>query len=302
MGKCDKNQTSPKTMPPEDISPSVDYWSNIAADCVSNVGRTSAIAAVRLIDLVNQVSPLSAPGGVVLDVGAGTGAVTLAVAAHYPKTELVATDISPGMLDTISKRQLLNVSTVLGDARDLKNVISSHSGGRGGLTAFSHIFSTFVLQWMMDPVQAIRGVHHVMKPDGVLGIGIWGEQIDSYAVWERACKNLDPTSVIPDLFVDGAWRTPEQLENVLRELGFRDLKSETMMVPFEFMSAKEYATFWFEGKNPGAMKVIKAWKGDLKAVRAEVERIVQEDYDNGRSLALQVVLTTGKKVNDTSWI
>jgi len=287
-------------MPPEDISPSADSWSNTAADYVWNVGKTSAIAAVRLIDLVNQISPLSAPGGSVLDVGAGTGAVTLAVAALYPPTEIVATDISPDMLDTISKRRLLNVSTVLGDARDLTNVISSHSGGTGGLTAFSHIFSTFELQWMMDSVQAIREMYHVMKPDRVLGIGIWGEQINSYEVWERACKNLDPTSVIPDLFVDGAWRTPEQLENVLRKIGFRDLKSENMMVPVEFMSAKEYATFWFEGKTPGAMKVIEVWKGDLKAVGAEVEKIVQKDYDNRRSLALQIVLTIGKKVKDTS--
>jgi len=52
--------------------------------------------------------------------------------------------------------------------------------------------------------------------------------------------------VIPDLFVNGAWRTPEQLETVLKESGFGDLKSETMMLPFGFTSAKEYATFWFE--------------------------------------------------------
>lgn len=72
-------------------------WTTTAPTYSSNVGRSSALSASRLLQLTHILSSITNQS-LVLDVGTGTGAVTFAIASRFPKTNITATDISASML------------------------------------------------------------------------------------------------------------------------------------------------------------------------------------------------------------
>ena len=262
-------------------------WSSTAPSYCSNVGRTSALAASRLVELLNNQYPISI-NSKVLDNGAGAGAVTLAVASSFPGAHVVATDISPSMLTTISAYGLPNVTTHVIDAREL-----SRSLKRG---TYSHAFSTFMLQTIRAPLAALREMHDVLSPQGAVGIGVWARRNGPFEIWERACQSLDPAYELPSPFDDpNAWRTQPDLEFALKKVGFREVSSEEICMPFRFESAQAFMEFWFESNNPAMLQIMQNWKRDMGETKKAVEKVVREGYNNGRDICTWAVLGTGKK-------
>ena len=139
-------------------------------------------------------------------------------------------------------------------------------------------------------------MHSVLVPGGVIAIGVWWECNDVYDIWTKACQAVDPNYVFPPPFDDPhAWRTPEELSAKLAEVGFRDVKTETLMMDFGMESPEAFARFFLETQNPGATKSVQSWKGDLGPVRKQVLRIVQEQYGGGRDIGIGAVLGLGRK-------
>ncbi|MCJ1240722.1 hypothetical protein MMC14_008726 [Varicellaria rhodocarpa] len=274
-------------------------WSTTAPTYSSNVGRTSALAASRLISLAQTLSPIT-PSSSILDNGAGTGAITLAIAAAHPSTSILATDISGPMLTSItsastnsnqSKNQsFTKISTRVLDARSLTSTLKKDS--------FTHVFNTFMLQTITTPLDALREMHTVLKPngEGVIGIALWASRNDPFSIWRSACLSLDPDYTLPAPFDDPhAWRTVDELDSALRELGFRDVRCEEMRMPFTFESSAAFVEFWFGAKNPAAVKVMANWEGDGEEVRRRVARVVEEEYGGGKDVCTWAVLGVGRK-------
>ena len=262
-------------------------WSTTAKGYSANVGQSTGAAALRLVELVENLKPISA-SSYILDNGAGTGPVTQVLVSHHPSTRVLATDLSGPMLSVIDKEQYPNVKTQVLDARSLSKELQPVS--------FSHAFNTFMLQTITDPLTALREMHHVLQPGGVIGIAIWAKEVDVFTIWTKACKSIDPDyQMPPPLDDDAAWRTPEELGAALAETGFTDLKFDYCKMPFAFDSAEAFAQFWFGEKNPGATKVIDAYKGDLALVRSAMERVVREEYSDGSNIYLAGVLGVGRK-------
>lgn len=263
-------------------------WSTTAPTYSSNVGRTSILSASRLLEHVNQLSPISRES-TVLDNGAGTGAVTCAVASRFPGTRIRATDTSASMLTSIDAQQLLNVKTQVLDARYLCQAFESGT--------FSHVFSTFMLQTITTPLAAVQEMHAVLAPGGVVGIGIWAQRNGPFEIWEQACKSIDPTYNLPPPFDDPkAWRTREELEDALNKVGFSNVSSEDVTMPFSFESTEAFMQFWFGAKNPASVKVMSNWKGDMDEAKKAVARVVREEYRNGKDVKTWAVLGVGRKL------
>ena len=275
--------SSPNTQTPQHGSAP---FSATASTYASNVGRTSALSATRLIQLAHTTKPLT-PSSTVLDNGAGTGAATFAVAAQFPDTHVTATDISASMLDHIAS-QLRNVTTQVVDALKL----TSHFTDR----PFTHVFNTFVLQTITTPLDALREMHAVLAPGGVAGIALWARRNGPVDIWEEACLTLDPEYKNPPPFDDpNAWRTIGELEAAMEEVGFEDVRVEEARQPFEFESAEAFAKFWMETENPVPVKCRKGWSGDVEEARRAVVRVVRERHEDGKGIDTWAILGVGRK-------
>lgn len=233
----------------------------------------------------------------VLDNGAGTGAVTFAVATQFPSTQILSTDISDKMLDNISRAELPNVETRVLDARSLRPALQEKS--------FTHVFNAFMLQTIIDPSSAVRQMNAVLAAGGVVGIAIWGRRNGPFEVWERACQSLDPLYKLPSPFDDPhAWRTCDELDGELKAAGFIDVKAEEVTMPFPFEGPEEFSRFWFDAKNPAAEKCMSNWKGDWEGVKKAVKAVCREEYADGKDICTWAVIGLGKKAEgeDVPWV
>ncbi|KAL8823956.1 MAG: hypothetical protein Q9191_005411 [Dirinaria sp. TL-2023a] len=262
-------------------------WASTASSYSGNVGRTSALAASRLVELVNMKCEIGS-GSRVLDNGAGAGAVTFTVASSFPETHVLATDVSSSMLATITACGLPNVTTQVIDARDLSHRLERKS--------YSHVFSTFMLQTVQNPLAALGEMYEVLSPRGVVGIGIWARRNGPFEIWEQACQTIDPTYKLPNPFDDpNAWRTQQALEFALAKVGFKEVASEEICMPFEFENAGTFIEFWFQSNNPAIVQIMESWEGDLEETRKAVERVIRDFYHGGRDICTWAVLGIGRK-------
>ena len=192
------------------------------------------------------------------------------------------------MLEDIDAQNLPNVSTQVLDARSL-----SHAFEKG---SFSHVLSTFMLQTITTPLAAMQEMHAILAPEGVVGIGIWAQRNGPFEIWESACKSIEPSYGLPSPFDDpSAWRTRKELEDALEEVGFTDISSEDVMMPFPFETTEKFMQFWFGAKNPASVKVMSNWHGDMEEAKKAVERVVREQYGGGKDIKTWAVLGVGRK-------
>jgi SAM-dependent methyltransferase len=107
----------------------------------------------------------------VLDAGCGTGDSTIALAEELRDTEasVVALDFSPASLaiarERAAVRGLTNIEFVEASIEDLPRL---------GLGPFDYIVSCGVLHHLASPEAGLAALRDVLKPDGGLGIMVYG--------------------------------------------------------------------------------------------------------------------------------
>jgi SAM-dependent methyltransferase len=162
----------------------------------------------------------------VLEIGCGTGAVTLPLAdAVGGNGRVVAVDISEPMLDVarqrVSGRGLNNVNLLLGDAQ----VFAFEPG------SFDVVTSRMGVMFFDDPVVAFRNIASALKPGGRLVFACWGPLAEnrhwliSYDVAVRHLGQPAPSTTReagPLAFAD-----PDFIRRVLAEAGFAQITVQT---------------------------------------------------------------------------
>ncbi len=123
-----------------------------------------APSAHRVLDRITQ------PPATLLDVGAGTGSLTLAAAARWPDARVLAVDASRAMLDIARRRAEVawprgasRFEWLVADAADL-------SLADGSVDA---AVSSFVLQKVADRGAVLRALRRVLRPGGVFAFVTW---------------------------------------------------------------------------------------------------------------------------------
>lgn len=76
------------------------------------------------------------------------------------------------------------------------------------------------------------------------------------------------------------------------EVGFTRVNSEMFPMRFEVEDAGDFLHFWFESKNPVAVKCINQWEGDLDPVKQAVRQVLKESHGDGRNIIIEAILAT----------
>jgi len=114
-------------------------------------------------DLANRLAKLEPRN--ILEVAAGTGVVTRAIASVLPNTRIVATDLNQPMLDRAASRQGENdrVTWRLADALALPFEDNS----------FDAVVCQFGVMFFPDRIKAYREARRVLEPDGCFLFNVW---------------------------------------------------------------------------------------------------------------------------------
>ena len=168
----------------------------------------------RLSEAMVAHSPVPLTGALALDMGAGTGAATRALAkagAH-----LVASDLA---FDMVAYDRLARPPAVVGDARALPFATG----------AFDVAVAAFVLNHLLDPGAAVAEAARVTRPGGAVlaaGFAAGNDHPAKKAVEEAASRR---GWEVPAWYVDLKQRsepltsTPEALAGVARRAGLVDV-------------------------------------------------------------------------------
>lgn len=164
------------------------------------------------------------PGQRVLDVGAGTGAVTRAI--HALGAEVVSFDPSVPMLNAAMRGGAsLPVCGALPDLpfRD---------------AVFDRVCSAFVLTHVDDPEASVQAMARVVRPGGRIALTAWSPSVDPYtAAWNDVVSEF----VAPEKIAAAAQQVlpgeprfsrEDGLKELLAAAGLRDVIRETRT--FEF--------------------------------------------------------------------
>jgi SAM-dependent methyltransferase len=102
------------------------------------------------------------PGMKILDAGCGSGSMAREIAKETPNTTVVGIDLREDYIDYARRRTaeegLKNLSFETGDIREL-----SYSD-----ESFDVVWTKYVLQWVTEPMRAMREFARVLKPGGLL--------------------------------------------------------------------------------------------------------------------------------------
>lgn len=273
------------------LDSSAESWSNASASYAERVGRMCRYAADHLVQEAHTTHAFSPQDSYVLDVGTGAGAVPESIISSFPGIRMLATDIAPGMIEAVDNKHIPNVSTRVVDASQMNN-----ASGLGTDGTFSHAFSTFMIMFTLEPMNVVREMQRVLKPGGLIGLALWGEVVGPNKLWEEACQTLDPTYRLPSPFIDpNAWRTPREVEDALRAVGFKEIRTEVYKVPFEFEDTASYLRFWYGARNPVADRFKESFKGDQEEAKRALEKVLKERYNDATSIVAETVLAVGRK-------
>lgn len=118
----------------------------------------------------------------ILDLGAGTGHSSKELRHRYRGAEVIALDLSPGMLAQAERRQawLRRFDPVIADAHRLPLKDAS----------VELVFSNLMLEWCHDPDAVFQEIRRVLKPGGLLTFTTLGP--DTLRELREGWRKIDP--------------------------------------------------------------------------------------------------------------
>ncbi|MEC3911768.1 methyltransferase domain-containing protein [Sphingobium sp. CR2-8] len=142
------------------------------------------LAATLVADLAYRQKP----DGIahILEIGCGTGFLTRDIQGRWPGVDLMATDISPGMLE-----QAASNGRVAGRFMTMDGEAPPFEG-----PWFDLILSSLAFQWFDDLGGAIARLAELLRPGGSLIFSTMGQ--GSFARWRAAHAECGLVAGVPD--------------------------------------------------------------------------------------------------------
>ncbi|KAF2765327.1 S-adenosyl-L-methionine-dependent methyltransferase [Teratosphaeria nubilosa] len=234
-----------------------DSWGSHDYDRTEQLTKPPAIS---MVELAHQLSPLDGNSASVLELGCGTGFLTMELAHRFPDTPILATDISEGMLEKVKRLKISpQVNLMQLDAVNLKPA--------EGKAHFTHILSTATIQFCSDPLKVVQEAYRVLatskahcsdqSQEFVLGIGSWNNA-DVERFYHAVYGELGIPEKFTPPFSSSAWPGDETgVRQVFENAGFRHVKIEQLVL--DDGRSEQESEFWhWEFDNPGLVSMRQA--------------------------------------------
>lgn len=268
---------------------SPEAWTTASSAYQERIGRMTMHGTARIVEYINAMAPFQ-DDSLVLDVGTGAGSLPIKIKEQAPAaTKILATDISPGMLKQVDSLTLPNVNTQIEDAVTLAGLKDN---------IFSHVFTSFAIQFTPDQAATVRQMYRVTKPGGIAGIVIWGDYTGLAEIHNRACRLIKPFFVPESPMAAHAWSGEAEHQRQIEAAGFKAVATECMAMPWHATSGEHYAEYWFNYKNPVPEKMIAAAEQQGIArehLRSTIVKLVDDEYNGGKAVFCTAVLGWGTK-------
>jgi ubiquinone/menaquinone biosynthesis C-methylase UbiE len=213
-------------------------------------------------------------GEEVLDVGCGTGRITLLTGTLVgPRGRIAGIDPSPERI-AIARRHAVGLAGVnilfeTGDANNLSRFRDN---------SFDVVYLNIVLHWVEDKEDALAQIYRVLRPGGRLGITT-GDRDRSYTVKELARKVLEQPRYAGAAASDVETSRPvneAELRSLLEGAGFLVKEISTLNDPrffetpqacIEYVEASTSGTFLATLSPPVRTEVLAAIRRELEKTR-----------------------------------
>jgi SAM-dependent methyltransferase len=227
------------------------------------MGRWSARLAPGFVDAVLGPSATAAPGTVV-DVGCGTGNLSVELVTRWPTTRVVGVDPSPPFVEAARSRLPGDrARVVVGSAMELPEPDASADAA----------LAMLVLNFVPDPAVGAAEMARVTRPGGVVGAAVWdygGGMAMLRSFWDAAAA-VHPGAGA----VDEALARPAQsggVEALFAAAGLQDVEGGVVEVPMRFESFDDYWVPFLDGVGPGGDFVRALDAEGREALRTELQR------------------------------
>ncbi|HXA50001.1 MAG TPA: methyltransferase domain-containing protein [Candidatus Acidoferrum sp.] len=224
------------------------------------MGRWSRLVAPLLLNFAGI-----RPGGQVLDVGSGTGALAFAIAERDPTARVVGIDPSKEYVAyAASKSPFPNRTRFeVGDAQDLHLPKAS----------FRASVALLVFNFIPDPRKALDQVRSVTEAGGVIAAAVWdyGDGMRMLRAFWDAAVSVDPRVEPRDEKHMRLCRSGE-LSRLWKEAGLEKVREQALEVTTRFASFDDYWNAFLLGQGPAGSYTRTLDAAHLRALRDAVKR------------------------------
>lgn len=250
-----------------------DMWGIAARDWAELIEPTTEPLWKAMLEAAQVV-----PGTRLLDAGCGAGGASVMAAGMG--AQVSGLDASPGMI-AVARERLPDRDFRVGDLRSLPFPDS----------AFDAIIATNSVQFVDDPVVALREIRRVCAPNGRFVMAVWGapEACDMRDVF-KALRETMPSP--PEGGGPFALSEPGKLEGLIEQGGLKAVGSGEVDTPFNY---PDMETGWRALRSAGVMQAVIQQVGEERlrgALLAAVEKYRQPDGSVRMSNRFRYVVAT----------
>ena len=227
--------------------------------------------------------------GELLDVGCGTGALTLAMAERWPERGVIGIDLAAPFIAYARSR-------VVGD-RPVFEVSDAcalpYQDGR-----FAGVAAHLVFLFIPKPEIALREMRRVTRSGGTVAAVVWdsrGGLVFQRMLWDTAVA-IDPNArVARDSLFANPVAIPGGLAGFFRQAGLVEVEEQSLTIRMDYANFEDYWQPFLAGQGP-----VGAYFTNLEpALQARLKEAVRDAYCSGspdgpRSLTASAWAVQGK--------
>jgi len=226
----------------------------------------------RLAPLLVQFAAV-ADGDYVLDVGSGTGSLTVAVAAVAPTSRIVGVDLSASYVAVARQRhQSDRVQFEVGDAQHLQF----------GEAMFDATLSLLILNFVPDPEKALNEMARVTRSGGTIAAAVWdygGEMEMLRAFWDEAIALTSDADAKDERHM--RFSRKGDLAELWRTQHLKDVFETALIIETPFVSFDDYWSPFLAQQGPAGAHVATLSPHHREQLRLRLRRRLLGDRPDG---------------------